>query len=297
MNSIRLKAYAKINLGLDVLGKRPNGYHDVRMIMQSIGLHDKLTISLQKKDEINVSTNLHYLPTNENNLVYKAAELIKNEFGINSGVFIELEKRIPVAAGLAGGSSDAAATLYGLNKLFRLNIPMNQLMEYGLQLGADVPFCLLRGTAISEGIGEVLTPLPSIPSCYILLVKPDISVSTKFVYENLDLAEHITHPDIDEIIDAINKKNLNHLIKNLGNVLETVTTKEYPIIKEIKEKMLELGALGSMMSGSGPTVFGIFTEKKIAQKALYYFKVNNYGKQVFLTEPFFKHSPYKKDER
>ena len=293
MNSIRLKAYAKINLGLDVLGNRPNGYHDVRMIMQSIGLHDKINISLQKRDEITVNTNLHYLPTNENNLVYKAAKLIKTEFQINTGVVINLEKKIPVAAGLAGGSSDAAATLYGLNKLFRLNIPMNQLMEYGLQLGADVPFCLHRGTALSEGIGEVLTTLPHMPSCYILLVKPDISVSTKFVYENLDLAENILHPDIDGMIAAIKNQNLNHLIDHLGNVLETVTTKEYPIIQQIKEKMLELGALGSMMSGSGPTVFGIYTDKKTAQKAYYYFKVNHYGKQVFLTQPFFKQSPMK----
>jgi 4-diphosphocytidyl-2-C-methyl-D-erythritol kinase len=284
MNTIKLKAYAKINLGLDVVRKREDGYHEVRMIMQTISLHDKLTIKVTDQPSIRMNTNLPYLPNDENNLVYKAAALLKKEFGIEQGVYINLEKKIPVAAGLAGGSSDAAATLHGMNRLFHLNLSNEELMKFGLRLGADVPYCVMRGTALSEGIGEILTPLPPFPKCYVLIVKPPINVSTKFVYENLKIDESINHPDIDGIIKFIKEDNLKEAVKLFGNVLESVTEKNYPIIMNIKETMLEYGALTSLMSGSGPTVFGIFDDKKKVEKAFYDFKISNIGKQVFLTE-------------
>lgn len=284
MNRIQLKAYAKINLGLDVLRKRPDGYHEVRMIMQTINLHDKLSIKITEEPSIKINTNLPYLPSDENNLVVKAASLLKKEFGIKQGVYIDLEKRIPVSAGMAGGSTDAASTLYGMNQLFHLNLSKDELMSYGLRLGADVPYCLMRGTALSEGIGEKLTPLPAFPKCFVLLVKPPINVSTKYVYEHLKLDDPLTHPNIDAIIDSITKNHLERSCALFGNILESVTETEYPIIKDIKNILLEYGALTALMSGSGPTVFGIFSDKKTAEKAFYKFKVSTLGKQVFLTE-------------
>lgn len=283
MNTIRLKAFAKINLGLDVVKRRNDGYHEVRMIMQTIGLYDKLTINRSNHTGVTVKTNLHYLPTDENNLVYKAAALIKTEYNINQGVSILLEKKIPVAAGMAGGSSDAAATLFGLSRLFDLKLSRERLMELGLTLGADVPYCIMRGTALSEGIGEILTPLPPFPPCHVLIVKPPINVSTKYVYEHLTLNEDVTHPNIDGIIKGIKQNDLYGAMKDFGNILETVTVKEYPIIGEIKEKMLSNGALISLMSGSGPTVFGLFDDLKAAEKAFYQFKISELSKQVFLT--------------
>ncbi|QHQ60396.1 4-(cytidine 5'-diphospho)-2-C-methyl-D-erythritol kinase [Anaerocolumna sedimenticola] len=284
MNSIKLKAHAKINLGLDVVRKREDGYHEVRMIMQTIGLYDKLTITRTNNTSIVMNTNLHYLPTDESNLVYKAVSLIRSEFQIEQGVYVNLEKKIPVAAGMAGGSSDAATALYGMNRLFSLNLTKADLMKLGLKLGADVPYCIMRGTALSEGIGEVLTPLPPFPECNVLIVKPGISVSTKYVYENLKLDENTKHPDIDSIIHSIREKDLYGAVNLFSNVLEIVTEKEYPVIRDIKAKMLELGAVGSLMSGSGPTVFGLFDDIKKAEKAFYQFKISDLGKQVFLTD-------------
>ena len=287
MNSITVKAYAKINLGLDVIRRRPDGYHDVCMIMQSLDLHDLITISKSKEDGIRIRTNLHYLPSNQDNLVYKAAALFLKTLGVEEGLFIELEKKIPVAAGLAGGSSDAAATLIGLNKLYHAGMTLPQLQALGVKLGADVPYCLMLGTALSQGIGEVLTPLPPMPSCSILLVKPDISVSTKYVYDNLKLNETIQHPDITAMMAALTNKDIYALAKSMDNILQTVTIKEYPIISDIKDKMKELGALTSLMSGSGPTVLGIYQNRAMAKKALSYFKkYQHYGKQIFLTTPY-----------
>ena len=283
MNSIKLKAYAKINLGLDVVRKREDGYHEVRMIMQTIGLYDKVSILRTNNTSITVKTNLPYLPTDENNLVYKAAALIKKNYGITQGVHIILDKKIPVAAGLAGGSSDAAAVLYGLNRLFHLNLSKEELSQLGLQLGADVPYCLLRGTALSEGIGEILTPVPPFPSCHILIVKPGINVSTKHVYEHLKLEEDTLHPNIDAILAAINKKDLKAAVSHFGNVLESVTIKEYPVIGQIKEELTAFGAIVAMMSGSGPTVFGLFDRREKAEKAFYQLKAEKSYKQVFLT--------------
>ncbi len=285
---LSLKAYGKINLGLDVLRRREDGYHDVRMIMQTVGIFDRVDLIWKEEPGIQVETNLYYLPTNENNLVYKAAKLLMDEFQVQEGLLIRLRKFIPVAAGMAGGSSDAAAVLFGVNKMFRLGLTTEELMERGVKIGADVPYCILRGTALSEGIGEVLTSLPPVPQCQVLVAKPGINVSTKFVYENLhanDLRPE-QHPDIDGMIRAIKAQNLQGIADKLGNVLETVTVKEYPVIQEIKDKMLEFGAIGSLMSGSGPTVFGLFTNPKAAQKAyeeLRYGESSGLAKQVYLT--------------
>lgn len=283
-----LKAYGKINLGLDVLRRREDGYHDVRMIMQTVGIFDRIDLIRNEEPGIQVETNLYYLPTNENNLVYKAAKLLMDEFHIISGITIRLKKFIPVAAGMAGGSSDAAAVLFGVNKMFQLGLTTAQLMERGVKIGADVPYCILRGTALSEGIGEVLTPLPAVPQCQVLIAKPGISVSTKFVYENLhanDLRPD-QHPDIDGMIDAIRARDIHGIAGKLGNVLETVTVGEYPVIREIKEKMMDYGAIGSLMSGSGPTVFGLFINPKAAQDAyeeLRFGSASQLAKQVYLT--------------
>ena len=267
MKCIHLKAYAKINLGLDVLRKREDNYHEVRMIMQTIDLYDKLTLTVIDEDSIIIKTNLSFLPTNENNLVHKAIKLLKDEFNIKKGVLVNLEKHIPIAAGMAGGSTDCAAALKGMNQLFHLNLTVKQLMERGVKLGADVPYCILGGTALSEGIGEILTPLSPMPSCHVLVVKPTMHVSTKFVYENLNIASLSSHPDIDGMIHAITQKDLNGVALRLENVLETVTTKEYPVIEEIKQLMKDSGALGSLMSGSGPTIFGLFDSLRLAEHA------------------------------
>ena len=285
---IQLKALAKINLGLDVLRRREDGYHEVKMIMQTISLHDDLEIRRIKTPEIQVKTNLYYLPTNENNLVYKAAKLLMDEFGIKEGVAIQLKKRIPVAAGMAGGSTDGAAVLWGMNQMYGLGLSRQELMERGVKLGADVPYCVQRGTALAEGIGERLSVLPSMPKCTILIAKPGISVSTKFVYENLhanDLRPE-QHPDVDRMIEAMKEKNLDLLCERMGNVLETVTIPAYPVIQEIKEHMMACGAAGAMMSGSGPTVFGIFHSPVQAKAAMKDLKVNGLAKQLYLTTPY-----------
>ena len=285
---IQLKALAKINLGLDVLRRREDGYHEVKMIMQTISLHDDLEIRRIKTPEIQVKTNLYYLPTNENNLVYKAAKLLIDEFGIKEGVAIQLKKRIPVAAGMAGGSTDGAAVLWGMNQMYGLGLSRQELMERGVKLGADVPYCVQRGTALAEGIGERLSVLPSMPKCTILIAKPGISVSTKFVYENLhanDLKPE-QHPDVDRMIEAMKEKNLDLLCERMGNVLETVTIPAYPVIQEIKEHMMACGAAGAMMSGSGQTVFGIFHSPVQAKAAMKDLKVNGLAKQLYLTTPY-----------
>ena len=288
MDKIQLKALAKINLGLDVLRRREDGYHEVKMIMQTIGHHDDLEIRKTKTPGIQVKTNLYYLPTNENNLVYKAAKLLMDEFQIQDGVSIQLKKRIPVAAGMAGGSSDGAAVLWGINQMYGLGLSMQALMERGVRLGADVPYCIQRGTALAEGIGEKLSVLPPMPKCTILIAKPGISVSTKFVYENLhanDLKPE-QHPDVDSMIEAMRQKDLGLLCSRMGNVLETVTIPAYPVINEIKRTMMDNGAIGSMMSGSGPTVFGIFDSPVAAKQAMKAVRAAKLAKQICLTTPY-----------
>ena len=283
MEQITLKALAKINLGLDVVRKRSDGYHEVRMIMQTIHLYDKLDIIKTHEPGIVIKSNLSYVPTNESNLVYKAGKLLMDEFDIKEGVSVDLVKRIPVAAGMAGGSSDAAAMLYGMNRIFDLGLSQKELMERGVKIGADVPYCLMRGTALAEGIGEELTQLPPMVKCPVLIAKPQISVSTKFVYENLKLDENMIHPNINQLVTDIKNKDLYAVASHMGNMLETVTIPHYPIIAEIKQQMLQSGAINSMMSGSGPTVFGLFADEETAKKAYDDMLESGLAKQVYLT--------------
>ena len=283
MNEISVKALAKINLGLDVIRRREDGYHEVCMVMQTIHLYDRLDIVKNTSGNITLETNLAFLPTNENNLVYKAAKLLCDEFGIKDGIHVNLQKRIPVAAGMAGGSTDAAAVLYGVNKIFDLGLSMQDLMDRGVKIGADVPYCIMRGTALAEGIGEKLSPLPPMVKCPVLIAKPGINVSTKFVYENLNLNEQTYHPDMQQLISDIKEKDLKKIASDMGNILESVTIPAYPVIAEIKEHMMAHGAVGAMMSGSGPTVFGLFDDENTAQAAFEEMKASGLAKQVYLT--------------
>lgn len=284
MNEYQIMAYAKINLGLDVVKRLPNGYHQVKMIMQSVGIRDELILE-KAGSGIALTTDSHELPADESNLACKAARLMLDKYRISGGVRIRLKKNIPVAAGMAGGSADAAAVMKGMNRLFNLDAPLAQLMEYGVSIGADVPYCLLGGTALAEGIGEKLTPLPPLPNCQILAVKPDISVSTKYVYEHLDAQGISCHPDIDGMEAAVRAGDLPGILSRMANVLETVTIQAHPVIAELKNRMLELGAAGSLMSGSGPTVFGIFTDSQAALSALEQLQNDGPARQVFLTKP------------
>ncbi len=286
MDEIKLKARAKINLSLDVVRRREDGYHEVRMIMQTINLYDKLEIKKTNEPGIQITTNSSFLPTNENNLVYKAADLLKKEFQIQDGISIHLQKFIPVAAGMAGGSSDAAAVLYGVNRLFDLKLSKKELQERGVKIGADVPYCIMRGTALAEGIGEKLTKLPPAPNCYVLIAKPGISVSTKFVYENLHANELKYHPDVDGMMEQMKAGNLQGMAQKMGNVLETVTIKEYPVIEDIKNAMKENGAINAMMSGSGPTVFGLFETEEAAKQAYGVLEQNPEVKKLYITTMF-----------
>lgn len=286
MDEIYLKAYGKINLALDVLRKREDGYHDVRMIMQTVGIYDGVEIKKTNTGKIEIETNLFYLPNDENNIVYKATKLLFDEFNITSGVKIKLKKFIPVSAGMAGGSTDAASVMFGINKIFNLGLSLKQLMERGVKIGADVPYCLMRGTALSEGIGEELTRLPDMVRCPILIAKPPISVSTKFVYENLRVNELESHPDIDGMIESIKNKNIDGIAARMGNVLETVTIKEFPVIQELKDMMIKEGAINSLMSGSGPTVFGLYRTEEEAYGAKEKIKESGITKQAYVTDFF-----------
>lgn len=284
MNHISIKSYAKINLGLDVTGVLDNGYHTVKMVMQTISLYDSLYFEKRKTPGIVLRNNLSYLPVNEKNLVYAAIRLFRETYHISNGVYANLVKKIPVAAGMAGGSGNAAATLIAMNRLFDKNVPLEELMELGLKLGADVPYCLMGGTALAEGIGEILTPLQAPPQAKILIVKPDLSISTQMVYQNLTLDGNTVHPDIDATMAAIKAGNLKDMCASLGNVLEDVTVRLHPEIAEIKQKMTDLGAAGSLMSGSGPTVFGIFEEEQSAAEAFRHFKQTGYEANTFLCD-------------
>ncbi len=286
MDRLELKALGKINLGLDVLGRQENGYHQVRMVMQSVYLFDQITLKKAKEPGIELQTNLYYLPVGETNLASRAARLLLDEFAIPEGVQILLEKHIPVAAGLAGGSSDAAAVLFGMNQLFCLGLSREELMKRGEILGADVPFCIMRGTALAEGIGDQLTSLPAIPYCQVLLAKPPVSVSTKRVYQKLDEEGTWEHPDIDGIIDGLKAGSLRKAAACLGNVLEDVTMKEYPVIRQIKEVMTENGALGALMTGSGPTVFGLYEDRYQARKTAAKIREAQLAKQVYVVSAY-----------
>ena len=283
---MKLKAMGKINLALDVVRKRDDGYHEVRMIMQTVEIWDQLEMRETREEGIRLSTNLPFLPVNENNLVYRAAALLMKEFHVSSSLELRLHKRIPVAAGMAGGSADAAAALVGVNRMFRLGLTRRELMQRALTLGADVPYCVMRGTALAEGIGEVLTPLPPMPQCHILIGKPAASVSTKFVYGNLKAAEIQKHPDVDGMARAIEEGSLAGITERMENVLESVTIPACPVIQEIKEHMLKNGAENALMSGSGPTVFGVFTDGDAAGEAFRKLKKSGLVRQIYLTRPF-----------
>lgn len=298
MNQITRKAYAKINLGLDVIRRRPDGYHEVKMIMQTVGIYDILTfakrelsaegpqisIMLEQKNTLKPEFSGEELPCDESNLIYKAAAMIMDTYGVKESVDITLQKNIPIAAGMAGGSTDAAAVFHGLNELFGLSMSLEDMKRLGVKIGADVPYCIMGGTALSEGIGEILTPLPAPTKAYLLIAKPDIDVSTKFVYENLHADMLKYHPDVDGMVEALKAGNLTKVTERMGNVLETVTEKKYPIIRRIKDEMKKSGAQNALMSGSGPTVFGIYTDKETVRKAYDVIKGLGLARQIFVTE-------------
>lgn len=294
MNSIILKGRAKINLTLDVVGKRDNGYHDLEMIMQSINLYDTIHIRKTKTPGIRLTGNYSWLPTNEKNIAYRAAQLFFEESKIKAGIAIEITKRIPVAAGLAGGSTDAAATLIGLNRLYGTHYSKQKLMEMGLKLGADVPFCIVRGTMLAEGIGEVLTPLPPMPYTHVVLVKPPVGVSTAIVYKRLSINTLKKHPNTAQMIQALKEKNVKKIATNMANVLEEVTIPMHPVIASIKEDFMKQGAMGSMMSGSGSTVFGLFETREKAYKAARYFKSERHMRDVYVTTTYSNAEYFKK---
>ena len=281
---MRLRAFAKINLGLDILRKREDGYHEVRMIMQTIQMYDVLEMKKVKKPGISLSVNYPYIPSDERNLVYKAAKLLMDELQVKEGVDICLEKFIPVAAGMAGGSSDAAAAMVGINHLFKLGLSEKDLMDRAVNIGADVPYCIMRGTALAEGIGEKLTRIAQVPDCYVLIGKPGIGVSTKTAYESLQLDKIQSHPDIDGMIRDIENGNLLAMTDKMGNVFESGIIGKYPVIGEIKDLMEANGALKAMMSGSGPTVFGIFDDREKMEAAAAVLRQSNLAKTVFATE-------------
>ena len=285
---MRLQAMAKVNLALDVLGKRPDGYHDVRMIMQSIAMYDVLEMTPVKEPGIRITTNLSYIPVNDRNLAWRAADLMIREFDITDGIRISLKKVIPVAAGMGGGSADAAAALVGMNRLFSLGLGEKDLMAYAAKLGADVPFCVMRGTALAEGIGEKLTPLPPMPECAVLIGKPGISVSTKAAYESLNVAGIGEHPDIDGMIEAVRQKDMEGILSRMQNVFSPGIEEQFPVVRQIRELMEANGAMRAMMSGSGPTVFGIFSSQAGAEAAAETLRNSGLARVVHVTRTFRK---------
>ena len=265
---MKIIALSKVNLGLDVIRKREDGYHDVRMIMQTLELCDELCIERRADDEIHILCNDDSLECDENNLIYKAAVAIMDSAGVRAGLDIRLIKNIPIAAGMAGGSSDAAATLKGVNELLQLGMSIERLKEIGVTIGADVPYCVEGGTQLSEGIGEKLTRLKPVPPCFVVVAKPHIGVSTRYVYENLHVETIDRHPDIDALIKGIDDSDIDEIALHMENILENVTEKKYPVIAMLKKALLECGALNALMSGSGPTVFALFKDRSAAEAAL-----------------------------
>ena len=281
-----LKAEAKINISLDVTGLREDGYHLVSMVMQSLKLHDKVGLRAYiGRPGISFSTNVPFLPSDDKNLAIRAAELLMEEFEVRDGLEIELEKNIPVAAGLGGGSADAAAVLSGVNRLFHLGLSPEELRQRGLSIGADVPFCLMRGTALAEGIGEKLTPMRAMPACGILLAKPVFGASTKNIYKSYDALTEVLHPDTEKLCCAFEEGNLEGIASHMVNVLENVTGGRFDMIGRLENAMKTCGALGSMMTGSGPTVFGIYRTKAEAAEAARTMKREFRDVRFVVTEP------------
>ena len=284
MEKIELKAYGKINLGLDVIRKRPDGYHDLDMIMQMVDVYDDIVITKNKTGKIEVKTDTAVLSNGKDNLAYMAAKMLMDEFKIKDGVNIYINKRIPIAGGMAGGSSDCATTLMGINQLFELGLSKEELTERGVKLGADVPYCVLGGTAIARGIGEVLTPLPAPADCHVIIAKPPVSVSTAYVYGHIKPLKITKRPDIEAMAQSIKDGDLKKMASLIYNVMDDVTVGEYPIISEIKQVMLDNGALNSIMSGSGPTVFGLFDDKEKAQQCVKTLEEKGLTQQLYLTK-------------
>ncbi|MGZ4031171.1 MAG: 4-(cytidine 5'-diphospho)-2-C-methyl-D-erythritol kinase [Tumebacillaceae bacterium] len=274
------KAQAKINLTLDVLHKRPDGYHEVEMVMQTVDLSDHLTFTEWDKDEIVLTCTAPYIPLDERNLVYQAAHLVKRTFGVEKGIRIHIDKRIPVAAGLAGGSSDAAATLRGLNKVWELGQSLDQLAELGAKIGSDVPFCIYGGTAIARGRGEKIEHLPKVCPTWVVLVKPPIAVSTAEVYGRLRADEIEEHPDTAGMVEALVTGDVQQISAKMGNVLEQVTFGMYPEVERIKQQLLKFGAQGALMSGSGPTLFALVERESKATRI--YNAVRGFSREVYL---------------
>jgi 4-diphosphocytidyl-2-C-methyl-D-erythritol kinase len=275
-----VKAYAKINLSLDVVGKRKDGYHLLKMIMQNIDLYDVLKID-EIRTGIQVCSNNRYIPCDKRNLVYKAAKLFIDKYNIKNGISINIDKNIPVSAGLAGGSADAAAVLKAMRNIYTPEVSNDELSELGLNIGADVPYCITGGTALCEGIGEKVIPLMPFRNHILILIKPPFGVSTAEVYKDLDISKIKRHPNTEILIDAVNKSKLEMLSKNMKNVLENVTLKKYPILRKIKIDLINFGAVGSLMSGSGPSIFAFFDDMLKAQKC--YDNVKTRYKEVFIT--------------
>ena len=282
---IEKKAYAKINLGLDVTGKRDDGYHIVRMIMQNVDIYDTLTFEDNNSGDIVLTANSPKIPTDESNLICKVARQLQKEYGVTKGANIDLVKRIPVAAGMAGGSTDGAAAYEALNELWSLGIDKKKMCELAVSLGADIPYCIMGGTALAEGIGEELTIIKDMPECELVVVKPDIDVSTGWVYKELDSKEIENHPDIDGIRNAIEDGNLKEMCDLMGNVLEPVTASKYEVIGKLEALLTESGAVRAIMTGSGPTVFGVFDDGEKAKKGYNAICRSNLALQVFLTKP------------
>ncbi|MBQ7614359.1 MAG: 4-(cytidine 5'-diphospho)-2-C-methyl-D-erythritol kinase [Butyrivibrio sp.] len=282
---ITRKAYAKINLGLDVIGKRDDGYHLVRMIMQNVDLYDTLTFADNDTGKINLKASAETIPVDDSNLICKVAHQLQKEYGVTKGADIFLEKRIPVAAGMAGGSTDGAVAYLALNELWNLGLDKEQLCKLAVKLGADIPYCIVGGTALSEGIGEVLTPLKDMPHCYLVIAKPAIAVSTGWVYTELDSREIQKHPDIDGIRKALEGGDIKGMCDLIGNVLEDVTTSKYSIITDIEKILEDNGAIRAFMTGSGPTVFAVFDSKEEAEKGYEAVKESGLAPELFLSEP------------
>ncbi len=289
LNSLKLKAYAKVNLALDVLRRRPDGYHEVKMVMQNLDIYDELEFTVVERDstetEITLTTNKEGIPTDDRNLICKAINLLFEEYNITSKINVNLIKNIPAEAGMAGGSTDCAATLKAVNTLYDLGLDEEALMRQGVKLGADVPYCVMARTALSEGIGEILTPVTGLSDCLVLVAKPPVNVSTKMVYTNLKLDEVSNHSDVDGMVNALENKNISAVADHMENLLETVTVKLHPEIEELKNIMKDMGALNAIMSGSGPTVFGIFTDKIKINAAAKHIQDKGLSKEVFVTRP------------
>lgn len=282
---ITRKAYAKLNFGLDVIGKRDDGYHLVRMIMQNIDLYDSLNFKDNTTGEIKLESTAAHIPTDDSNLIVKVAKQLKEEYDLDRGADIFLEKRIPAAAGMAGGSTDGAAAYHALNELWGLGLSEKELCGLGVKLGADIPYCIVGGTALAEGIGEKLTVLQDCPKCALVIAKPAIDVSTGWVYRELDSNEIKDHPDIDGIRKAMEMGDIVRMCDLIGNVLEPVTTSRYGVINEIEEVLEENGAIKAFMTGSGPTVFGIFEDMEKAKGGFEAVKVSGLAPELFLSEP------------